>query len=214
MNINYYEWLKTLNDENYECAMDVVTKEELVEKAIKYFDDNEMFEKIVELDRDDFGSEEEFNEEEIREKKKYIDSLIEWKGKGQYCLASYYWNCPYISLTKGLLENELLNIDDFPIPLSLELLENPKKYIKEWKKEEGYKYVYLVSYNNINQSRYEIKYLVYSNNQLDDVFQVLLDKKDISLFNSSYFSEEIEEFDIDEFKSYIYQPSEVDTIVI
>lgn len=217
---NAYEVICNLNSDNYENCVNVSTKEELKEKMIKYFEEYNMFDKIICIDEDDFKDEDgnvdnlELENEENQQKREYIESLIEWKEEGQYCLVGYAWGSPSIMNTNTLLEYELDNLD-FPIPLDLEFFTNTEDYILKWKKSEEYKYVYLITFVcHVGEPWFHISHVVYSNRKINDVIKTVYEEKGIFIgeFNtlgSNYIVEEVEDFDINNFTKYKFEEYEI-----
>ena len=210
-----YELLLDLNEDNYEHMVIVDTKEELIKDMIEYFDDQDLFSLYV--DEDDFTDEdgefdeEKYEEEVYKEKKFHIEEhLLEWEGKGAYCLVGVNWGESRILKVDDCFECELDNVLNFPIKVTVDFFNNTKKYIKEWKESSGIKYMYLVNWVNvIGEPYYRIRYVVESNKQMSDIklLEYLHEERGIFVgeFNQlgcNHFIEEIEEFDIDLFTRY------------
>ena len=210
-----YELLLDLNEDNYENMVVVDTKEELVKNMIEYFDNQDLF--SIYVDEDDFTDEDgEFDEEkyekEVYEEKKFHieEHLLEWSGKGAYCLVGGNWGENRILKVDECLECELENIQNFPIEVTIDFFNNTKEYIKEWKKDMDVKYMYLINWVNVTgEPYYKIEYVVESNKQMSDteLLEYLYEERGIFVgeFNQlgcSYFVEEIEEFDTDLFTRY------------
>ena len=210
-----YGLLLDLNEDNYEHMVIVDTKEELVKDMIEYFDNQDLF--SIYVDEDDFTDEdgefdeEKYGEEVYKEKKFHIEEhLLEWSGKGAYCLVGVNWGESRILKVDECLECELENIQNFPIKVTIDFFNNTKEYIKEWKKDMDVKYMYLINWVKVTgESYYKIEYVVESNKQMSDIelLEYLYEERGIFVgeFNQlgcNYFVEEIEEFDTDLFTRY------------
>ena len=212
-----FDLLLDLNEDNYEHMVEVNTKEELIKDMIEYFEDQDLFN--ITTDEDDYINEEgDFDEEKYEEdlyneKRDHVKGMLVWEGKGAYCLAGVSWGESHIAKVDECLKCELENINGaeyFPIRLSIDFFNNTKEYIKEWKKDEGIKYMYLVTWVKVTgEPYYRIEYVVESNKEMSDVevFEYLNDERGIFVgeFNQlgcNYFIEEIEDFDSDLFTRY------------
>ena len=214
---NLYSLLLDLNEDNYEHMVEVNTKEELIKDMIEYFEVKDLFSTFI--DEDDYINEygdfdeEKYEEDLYNEKRDHVKGMLVWEGKGAYCLAGVSWGESHIAKVDECLKCELENINEaeyFPIRLSIDFFNNTKEYIKEWKKDEGIKYMYLVTWVNVvGNPYYRVEYVVESNKEMSDVevFEYLNDERGIFVgeFNQlgcNYFIEEIEDFDSDLFTRY------------
>lgn len=209
-----FDLLLDLNEDNYEHMVEVNTKEELIKDMIEYFEVQDLF--STSIDEDDYINEDgEFDKDKYEldlysEKRDFIENLLFWDGEGAYCLAGANWGAAHIVKVNECVECELKNIDNFPIKLSIDFFNNTKEYIKEWKKDEGIKYMYLVTWVKVTgEPYYRIEYVVESSEEMSDVevFEYLNDERGIFVgeFNQlgcNYFIEEIEDFDSDLFTRY------------
>lgn len=212
---NLYDILYSLNCDNYENCIFAHSEDDIITSMVWYFDGYDLFDDIINIDEDDFKDEygdiDELaiiNEKE-KQKKEYINSLIKWEGVGEYCLAGHSFGNPSIMKVDSLLISELED-KEFPIPFDMELFKNSKEYISNWKKSEGYKYIYFVTFvKHIGIPSYNINYVVYSNNKIDNVIETLYQDKGIFIgeFNSlgsNHIVEEVEDFDIDYLTRYTF----------
>lgn len=208
-----YELLCKLNYENYEHNVYAESINELTDSMLDYFNEFVKYDKYIDIDEDNFKDENgDFNEiaydDEVEKQLiAFIKSIIEWKGAGEYCLVAASFGEPNIMFVDDLLIHELKNVE-FPISFEAELFDNTKEYISNWKKSQGYKYVYFVTFiHHVSVPEYTIEYVVYSNEKIDDVLETVYEERGIFIgeFNqlgTNYFSEEAEDFDIDDLVRY------------
>ena len=208
-----YDMICKLNRDNYEHNVNVDTVEELKKDMVKYFEEYDLFDDVIDVDENDFKDEDgEVDElEVINEKEKqmynYINSLIEWEGEGEYCLVGCSFGEPKIMKVDSLLEHELDYVE-FPIPFTLELFNDTENYIIEWKKSKGYKYAYLVSFVcHVGMPYYIASHIVFSNNKIDNVINTLHEEKGIfigefNILGANYTVEEVENLSADDLLYY------------
>lgn len=145
LNINIYkELIKDLNEENYEfICIYAETKEELVTKLQEYFSD-----------------EEDLNEEEID--KMDIEGITEWEGPGFYDYVGRSFQADTIAKIDTIVESELDGID-------VRIFTDERdSYIAEYKKDQGYKFVYGVfGVILVGSPDLHLQYIVYSDSKVN-----------------------------------------------
>ena len=111
--MSFYDMISKLNQDNYENRTDVDTLEELQEDMVKFFREYDMLGDVIDIDLDDFRDDEgqldelAILDEEDKQIYNYINSIIEWKGAGEYCVAGYQYGETKIMKVEKLLEIEL-----------------------------------------------------------------------------------------------------------
>ncbi|HIE4740805.1 TPA: hypothetical protein ACXNBL_000750 [Clostridioides difficile] len=170
------KFLNYINEENYECFVNVNTKEELENKIAEYLQNEDL---------------------EVE------DLEMNWTGEGEYCLVGKDFGVNVVCRVEECVENELYNFE-FPFSLNLDLFKNFSKWVKDTKEAEKCKYIYLVNHNKhvATPNEYEIQYILYSSKKISNVIEYLSNEEDLFIgefgeLGANYFVEELEEFDIE-----------------
>lgn len=180
---NCEEFLFKLNEENYSNSIYTKTIEELKEKFEEY---------LQEYGRED---EKEISEEDIF-----------WEGEGYYTMVGYGIIEDYtITPSYKALEKELDYIECFPFDVTLDTIYDSEKYFKNFKKEKGYKKIYLISHiNRVGIPKNRLAYVVYSNENIEDIIDYLHEEKnmfigDCNISGANYSVKEVCDLDEDYF---------------
>lgn len=172
--MNLYEFIKKCNEENYEYPVSVTSEKELINKMKEYL--------IKE------GLEE--------------DMEVCWEGEGEYCLVGRTFGINNVCKIETCIENELENFE-FPFNINLDFFKDFNKWMNDIKKENKCNYIYLVNHviHRVIPNEYIIKYILCSNNKIENPMNLLLEKGifvgEFDSLGANYFVEELEEFDIE-----------------
>lgn len=178
-----------LNEENYHNFIEAASKEDLANEMYKYLLENNLIEE---------------NEVTIKD----VESYINWKGEGMYVLVGWNFGCKNIEKIETIFDTEIDTID-FPFSFSSQAITDFEVWVKNIKKDEGYKYIYFVCHNKhvVVPNEYRLDYIVKSNHKIDDVIEYLKDKENIFVgefetLGANYFVEELADFDVSEVSQY------------
>lgn len=220
--LNMYKLMTDLNEENYEAYADVKTQEELITQMIQYHDENEYFDNIVDVDtellEDELGevTEKDIINEAEKQKKAYIERILQWNGPGAYCLVGHDFQADAIMKVEECLEFELLDIQskEFPLTLNTKLFDDPEGAIKEWKQSEAYENIYFIDHvKHVGTPELNIEYVVYSDKEIEDMkdmFNIILEKTnkfigEFDILGANYVAYPVEEFDVDDLCRYSFR---------
>lgn len=217
-----YGFLLDLNEDNYEAYVDAKSEADIVTQMVKYYDEHEYFDNIVDVDtellEDELGEVHEIDilNEEEKQKKEYIEGILQWDGPGAYCLVGRSFGADSIMKVKECLGFELEPIE-FPLPLNIKLLDDPEGSIAEWKQGETYKNIYFIDYvKHIGIPSFNVAYVVYSDEDIKDmkdIFSIVLEKKnkfigEFDILGANYVAYPVEDFDVDDLCRYTFTPYE------
>lgn len=206
--IDKEELLSELNTEEYECYRDCSTKEELIQEVISHIE--ETYENFgFGIDESDYDDEDIYNEAVCNNQKKYIEDRLRWSGKGSYAIRmSYDLNNFEINKIDNFLNDELEELN-FVTNLNIKAVNNPVAFMQNWKDEEGYNYIYLISHIVHIKIPYEysISAVVYSNKKIDNVIEYLKENEAIEIgefgiLGANHRVDECEDFDMSKIAQY------------